>query len=92
VRAGYEWLYKQSSLEVDKYFETAMDSERETRRARALYYFSGNRSREDLQKMLEAQLCKETYYYNIVTWLDRLLYSPEPLREFFIRELQRLAN
>ena len=36
-----------------------------------------------MESMLEAQLNSEMYYYNIVTWLDRLLYSPEALREFF---------
>jgi len=42
--------------------------------------------------MLEAQLHRETYYYNVVTWLDRLLYSPAPLRELFARDLERQAT
>jgi hypothetical protein len=39
--------------------------------------------------MLESYLEKETYYYNVLTWLDRLLYSPSPLREMFVRELEK---
>ena len=29
-----------------------------------------------------------TYYYNVVTLLDRLLYSPAAVRKFFVRELR----
>lgn len=92
LHVGYEWLYKQSSPEVDKFFEASMESEREMSRVRAVYYFSKNRTWADLEKMLEAQLNREAYYYNVVTWLDRLLYSPAPLREFFTRDLERQAT
>jgi hypothetical protein len=92
VRAGYEWLYKQDSPEVDKFFETSMESKREMSRVRAVYYFSRNRAWGDLEKMLETQLNRGTYYYNVVTWLDRLLYSPAPLRGFFVQDLERQAT
>jgi HEAT repeat protein len=92
VRNGYGWLYKQGSPEVDKFFEALMGSESDIGRLRALYYFSRNRTWRDLEGMLEAQLNRETYYYNVVTWLDRLLYSPAPLREFFTRDLEKQAS
>jgi hypothetical protein len=41
--------------------------------------------------VLEATLRKEKYYYNVVTWQDRLLYSPEPLADFFLRKLAEEA-
>ena len=83
---------KQGSPEVDKFFEALMGSESDIGRLRALYYFSRNRTWRDLEGMLEAQLNRETYYYNVVTWLDRLLYSPAPLREFFTRDLEKQAS
>jgi hypothetical protein len=92
VRTGYEWLYKQASSEVDTFFEESINSESDARRLRAVYYFSRNRTSGDLERMLEAQLNRETYYYNVVTWLDRLLYSPAPLRDFFTRDLERQAT
>jgi len=92
VRNGYGWLYKQGSPEVDKFFEALMGSESDIGRLRALYYFSRNRTWGDLESMLEAQLNREAYYYNVVTWLDRLLYSPAPLREFFTRDLEKQAS
>jgi hypothetical protein len=45
-----------------------------------------------LELLLAAHLNKETYYYNVVTWLDRLLYSPALLREFFVQDLERQAT
>jgi hypothetical protein len=92
VRTGYGWLYKQVSTEVEKFFEASLESESQTTRTRALYYFSATRTREDLELLLAAQLNKETYYYNVVTWLDRLLYSPALLREFFVQDLERQAT
>ena len=35
---------------------------------------------------------RSTYYYDVVTWLDRLLYSPSPLKELFARELEERAD
>ena len=32
---------------------------------------------------------KETYFYNVVYWLDKILYAPSPLRELFLRELEQ---
>jgi hypothetical protein len=92
VHIGYEWLYKNGSSEVDKYFEKLMESESDRDRVRAVYYLCRNRGRGDLESILRAQLNRETYYYNVVTWLDRLLYSPSPVREFMTRDLEKQAN
>lgn len=40
VRAGYEWLYKQSSPEVNEFFQTSMDSESDTKRVKGTLLFS----------------------------------------------------
>src|SRR6266571_1945970 len=41
--------------------------------------------------MLDKYLVRETYYYNVVTWLDRVLYSPEPYRDAFRKELRDMV-
>jgi HEAT repeat protein len=91
VQAGYAWLYDQNSREAADFFETLLDSGSEKERLRAIYYFSKRRTSEELESVLEATLRKEKYYYNVVTWLDRLLYSPEPLADFFLRKLAEEA-
>jgi hypothetical protein len=90
--AGYAWLYGQRSQEASDFFETLIDSEYNEDRLRAVYYFSKTQMSEELERVLDATLQKETYYYSIVTWLDRLLYSPEPLKDFFIRKLAEEAR
>jgi hypothetical protein len=92
VRAGYAWLYGQSSPEVEKLFEALLNSASDAERLKSIYYFSMWRKREELERMLEAQFNRETYYYNVVTWLDRLLYAPERIKEFFSRDLTRQAT
>jgi hypothetical protein len=87
VQAGYAWLYDQHSQEASDFFEALLDSEDEKERLRSVYYLSKTRTSEELEAALEANLQKEKYYYNVVTWLDRLLYSPEPLKGFFVRKL-----
>ena len=92
VQAGYAWLYNQRSREAAAFFETLLDSVDDKERLRSVYYFFKTRSSEDLKNVLEANLQKEKYYYNVVTWLDRLLYSPEPLKGFFLRKLAEEAT
>ena len=87
VQAGYAWLYDQHSQEAVHLFETMLDSGNDKERLRSIYYLSKTRTSEELENLLEANLQKEKYYYNVITWLDRLLHSPDPLRDFFVRNL-----
>ena len=91
VQAGYAWLYDQHAPEAVGFFEALLDSGHEKERLRSVYYISKTRTSEELESVLEATLQKEKYYYNVVTWLDRLLYSPEPLRSYFVRKLAEEA-
>lgn len=92
AQAGYAWLYGQRSQEALDFFEALLDSGNDKERVRAVYYLSKTRTNEELENVLETNLQKEKYYYNVVTWLDRLLYSPEPLKEFFVRRLEDEAK
>jgi hypothetical protein len=89
VKIAYGWMLNQDSEEVGAFFETELVSKDASNRVRALSYFSKRRDSAELSMMLESYLEKETYYYNVLTWLDRLLYSPSPLREMFVRELEK---
>jgi HEAT repeat protein len=91
VREAFDWLYGQDSAEVMDLFAELLGSESATDRERALYFFSKRLDKKSLTNTLQGQFDKGTYYYNVVTWLDRLLYAPEPLPEFFRRQLEREA-
>lgn len=52
-------------------------------RVRVLTYFAYQKTRQELEELLEKYLSQDAYYYNVVCWLDRVLYAPEPLREAY---------
>ncbi len=43
--------------------------------------------RDELERELAAYQHEGPYYYNVVCWLDRVLYAPEPLRERYVSML-----
>jgi HEAT repeat protein len=92
THAGFDWLYKQDTPEVNAFFEHWLDDENYENRVRAVYYFFNKLKPEALANLLEAQFHKQTYYYNVVTWLDRLLYAAPILKESFARELKQAAT
>jgi len=42
---------------------------------------------EDLKNLLNEYISQSTYYYNVVTWLDRCLYSKEPFLNLYKSKL-----
>ena len=91
AQAAFGRLYTQDSPEVRRFFEELLNGDSDANRVRAIFYFSKTLDRKKLIKLLKAQFNRNTYYYNVVAWLDRLLYSPRALRGFFLRELERQA-
>jgi len=48
-------------------------------REEALSYLIKHQTLDDLEVLLERYLENSRYYYNVVCWLDRILYAPDPL-------------
>jgi histone H3/H4 len=92
VATGFTWLFSQDSPEIRQLFVSMLHDESSTNRARAVYYLSRWMTRLELEDALERCLWEETYYYNVVTWLDRILYCPSPLREMLEVELKKDAG
>jgi hypothetical protein len=44
--------------------------------------------RQTLENVLSRYVTRDTYYYNVVTWLDRLIYAAPPLLKRFEEELE----
>jgi hypothetical protein len=49
-------------------------------------------SREHLEQLLSTYLARETYFYNVVTWLDRLIYAPDPVLPYYEQQLVNEAT
>ncbi len=92
TKAGYAWLYDQHSQEASDFFNALLGSEDGEERIRSVYYLLKTRTDEELENVLETYLQREKYYYNVVAWLDRLLHSPNPLKDFFARKLAEEAT
>lgn len=74
--------------EALKGVEFLLSGEKTETRVKAIAYCAKSCSSTLLEKFLEKYLQKDSYYYNVVCWLDRVLYSPLPgLKEFYLRRL-----
>jgi len=47
---------------------------------------------ETLENLLDNYLKQETYYYNVVTWIDRYLYAMGRYQEFFRMKLVQVLE
>lgn len=90
-KIGFEWLLAQNSIEVWQLFDKLLGDQAPATRIRSVYFFWNKLDRQMLEQKLVEYLDRTTYYYNVVTWLDRLLYSPISLREMFVQQLQKEA-
>lgn len=61
-------------------------------RTAALLYLVEKASGPELEQTLREYVTQKTYYYNVVCWLDRLLYTPSPLKEMYTRDLRRQSS
>jgi hypothetical protein len=86
-KAAVRWLVTQDSAEVRQYFRALLNDEQASNRAQGVHYLSKRLGREELEQLLDEYPNEGTYYYDVVTWLDRLLYAPQSLREMFLRDL-----
>jgi hypothetical protein len=90
--AALRWLMNRDSDAVRQYFLELLTDESDRNRARGTYYLSRKLNRSEIEELLLEYPTRSTYYYDVVTWLDRHLYSPPPLKQLFDRELEQEAD
>lgn len=56
-------------------------------RAMAVAHYASTLHKSKLAAFLDEYLSKGGYYYNVVCWIDRILYAPGNYRKMFNREL-----
>jgi hypothetical protein len=86
---GFRWLLEDNSDPTRQFFENLLNDGLDSHRERAIYYLTKGATEATLQKFLEDYLEKESHYYNVITWLDRLVYAPAPLRAMYRRWLEK---
>jgi hypothetical protein len=82
-------MLHQNSHDFSDVFREFLHDEDAEFRLRSLFWLSKRLERKDLEATLLAYVKSGTYFYDVVTWLGRLLYAPQSLRETFVRKLEQ---
>lgn len=69
--------------------EPLLKNENENIRAMVLYYLANRSQKEYLEDLLSRYIGQPIYYYNVVCWLDRILYAKQPIKDVFINKLKQ---
>lgn len=91
-KAALRWLVSQDSTEIRGYFRSLLGDDSEGMRELAVWYLASRLTRDEMEELLREYNGRESYYYNVVAWLDRLLYAPRQLREMFVESLGRESH
>ncbi len=74
-KPAFEWLIGRDSPEIRDYFRDLLTAESSEKRLRGVYYLMKKLANSELERLLQEYIERNTYYYDVVTWLDRLLYA-----------------
>jgi hypothetical protein len=81
------WLLDHDAPDLVRKLEPLLTNSDVGLREKALAVLVRKSTEDELETLLKTYTDKPTYYYNVVCWLDRILYAPPPLREFFEAQL-----
>jgi len=83
-----EKLKKGKLLEKVKIEQLLLNANEDIREITVAYLMKALRKRRaKLEQILDKYLENQTYYYNTVCWLDRILYAPLKFRELYRKQL-----
>jgi hypothetical protein len=88
VSVTVEFLLTHKEEEISGFFRDYLDSQDENIREKVLVYYAKNYSKDELKEALAIYTARPVYFYNVVCWLDRIVYAVSPLKEMFLRELE----
>ena len=81
------WLLDHDAPDLVPKLEPLLTNSDGGLREKALAVLVRKLKEDELENLLKTYTERPTYYYNVVCWLDRILYAPQPLREFFDAQL-----
>jgi hypothetical protein len=87
MKVGFLSLLDSTSAEVKAEFIARLHNESIRKRAWSVAYLARYCEADELQQLLDDYIRTGTYYYNVVTWLDRILYSPSVIRQVYEKQL-----
>ncbi|MPZ17397.1 MAG: DUF4062 domain-containing protein [Luteitalea sp.] len=86
-RAALALVRDVDDAEVVRFLKELLSHDDEEARLTAVALLRMRLENAQLLELLRDYIGKGTYYYNVVTWLDRLLYAPEPMSGYYATKL-----
>lgn len=87
TRMAFEWLRRRSDSEVMDIFKSNLHHSNADDRLRSVLYLQDHLEPNELENLLNEYVRGGTYFYNVVTWFDRLLYSTPEIKAMYLAEL-----
>jgi hypothetical protein len=87
-RSGFLLAADLSDEELLPFLEKQLSDAAEEIRVAAVAHLQRRFSQKAMEQILDRYLAQETYYYNVATWLDRVIYAPPALLSRFREELE----
>lgn len=88
VAVVIEKMWSAPIEETANLLEPLLFHKNEDIRIKALTFIGTKQPAQKLKELLDRYLSKGTYYYNVVSWLDRVLHSPSSLKAVFSNQLE----
>lgn len=90
LQIGLDYLYTIKPKSRIKNFKDYLYNEDDSIRLKSLFILTSMLSTKQLEKLLNTYPNNgKKYYYDVVTWLDRILYSGEFLSKLYVKEFEK---
>jgi hypothetical protein len=71
-----------------KFLKTLLFNKNSDIRVKALSILADLMTKHQLKKLIDVYITNKTYFYDIVAWLDKLVYSPKEISEMYFKQLR----
>jgi len=79
---------EQDEAATAKFLEPLLLEKNDVVRRKVMAFFIKKFKEGELESLLGRYTDQQTYYYDVVCWLDKVLYAPAKLKETFVRQLE----
>ncbi len=88
IKASFDAVMNQENIQIEDTLKSLLYDDNNSARLIAVYYFVNKLSRKDLEVLLQNYFREGMYYYDVICWLDRIIYAPKELAQNYIRKLR----
>jgi HEAT repeat protein len=81
-------LAHRESAATREFMERMLLENSDVVRRKSIAFFAQAYEQDDLESLLDRYIAQPTYYYDVICWLDRILYAPAQLKAMFLRQLE----